>query len=97
MSSGDAGTTGTRALDLTQVDVFRNLDLRGLPRRLALAIAVNSLREMDRGALLCALMSDAETQSQFAGLPEASPRIDLVTRESTRDGHLHILRRRLAI
>lgn len=96
MSLEDAGRAGTCALDLSHIDVFRSLDLRGLPRPLALAVAVNVLKETERGALLCVLLANATGEEEFAAVPGCSPMLDLVTRESGRDGHLHILRRRLA-
>lgn len=96
MPLDEAGRAGSHTLDLSQVDVFRTLDLRGLPRRLALAVTVNSLREMERGALLCALLADAASETEFSELPGASPAISLVTRQRAGGGHLHILRRRLA-
>jgi TusA-related sulfurtransferase len=75
-------------------EISRYLDLRGLPRPLPVAIASNSLQEMERGQLLCVLTSDPAALEEFRQLAASGATLHLVTQETRPDGHLHILRRR---
>lgn len=92
----DAGVAASGGLLRAGV-IARELDLRGLPKPLPVAIAAQVLREMPRGEMLKVLTNVEGALDDFAALAAARPAIDLVAQGECTQGHVHVLRRRLRL